>query len=183
MSVYTVCAWVNTWNITGSCKAYVRRKYEKKITSPYHRAYTSLSWINVWSCPVLGQSAFTNLYSSRISSQYNYLLFCNYLWFYTSSEIMKEIKKHGAHKELRWRYTEALILGLLVIFFFTILGAIIDETNSVSNVLVSVSTGILVSYTCSVISTCYYLLSIIGLINEDRQGPENTPSTPKGKFR
>ena len=36
----------------------------------------------------------------------------------TSSEIMKEIKKHGAHKELRWRYTEALILGLLVIFFF-----------------------------------------------------------------
>lgn len=101
----------------------------------------------------------------------------------TSSEIMKEIKKHGAHKELRWRYTEALILGLLVIFFFTILGAIIDETNSVSNVLVSVSAGILVSYTCSVISTCYYLLSIIGLINEDRQGPENTPSTPKGRFR
>ena len=96
---------------------------------------------------------------------------------------MKEIKKHGAHKELRWRYTEALILGLLVIFFFTILGAIIDETNSISNVMVSVSAGILVSYTCSVISTCYYLLSIIGLINEDRQGPENIPSTPKGKFR
>lgn len=101
----------------------------------------------------------------------------------TSSEIMKEIKRHGAHKELRWRYTEALILGLLVILFFIILGAIIDETNAVNNVMVSVSAGILVSYTCSVISTCYYLLSIIGLINEDRQGPENIPSTPNGNFR
>ena len=75
------------------------------------------------------------------------------------------------------------ILGLLVILFFIILGAIIDETNAVNNVMVSVSAGILVSYTCSVISTCYYLLSIIGLINEDRQGPENIPSTPNGNFR
>lgn len=101
----------------------------------------------------------------------------------TSSEIMKEIKKYGAHKELRWRYTEALMLGLLVILFFTVLGAIVDDTNSVSNVQVSISAGILVSYTCSVISTCYYLLSIIGLINEDKQSPNNTPSTPKGNFR
>ena len=101
----------------------------------------------------------------------------------TSSEIMKEIKKHGAHKELRWRYTEALILGLIVIFFFAVLGAIIDETNLVSHVQVSISAGILVSYTSSVVSTCYYLLSIIGLINEDKKGPDNTPSTPAGKFR
>jgi hypothetical protein len=101
----------------------------------------------------------------------------------TSSEIMKEIKKHGAHKELRWRYTEALVLGLIVIFFFAVLGAIIDETNLVSHVQVSISAGILVSYTCSVVSTCYYLLSIIGLINEDKKGPDNTPSTPAGKFR
>ena len=144
----------------------------------------------MWSRPVFEQSAVTILCSSGISSQYNYLLFSHYLWFYfsilvgaTSSEIMKEIKRHGAHKELRWRYTEALILGLLVILFFIILGAIIDETNAVNNVMVSVSAGILVSYTCSVISTCYYLLSIIGLINEDRQGPENIPSTPNGNFR
>lgn len=101
----------------------------------------------------------------------------------TSSEILKEIKKHGAHKELRWRYTEALILGLIVIVFFPALGAIIDETNLVSRTQISISTGILVSYICSVISTCYYLLSIIGLINEDKQGPDNTPSVPRGKFR
>ena len=35
----------------------------------------------------------------------------------TSSEIMKKIRKHGALTELRWRYTEALILGLVVLFY------------------------------------------------------------------
>lgn len=101
----------------------------------------------------------------------------------TSSEIMKEIKKHGAHKELRWRYTETLILGLVVIIYFSVLGAITGKCNCVNNVLISISAGILISYCCSVISTCYYLLSIIGLISEDKQSPNNTPSVPNGQFR
>lgn len=101
----------------------------------------------------------------------------------TSSEIMKKIRKHGALPELRWRYTEALILGLIVIFFFTYLGAIIDDSNYVSSMYLSLSAGLLVSYICSVISTCYYLLSIIGLINEETPTVNETPSVPKGKFR
>lgn len=101
----------------------------------------------------------------------------------TSSEIMKRIRKHGALQELRWRYTEALILGLVVIFFFTFLGAVVDKTNHVERVYLSLSAGLLVAYVCSVISTCYYLLSIIGLINEEAPTVDNTPSVPGGKFR
>ena len=101
----------------------------------------------------------------------------------TSSEIMKRIRKHGALPELRWRYTEALILGLVVIFFFTFLGAIVDDTDCVEKIYLSLSTGLLVSYVCSVISTCYYLLSIIGLINEEAPTIDKIPSTPSGKYR
>lgn len=101
----------------------------------------------------------------------------------TSSEIMRKIRKHGALPELRWRYTEALILGLVVIFFFTFLGAAVDESNSVSNLYLSLSAGLLVAYICSVISTCYYLLSIIGLINEEPPTVDKTPSVPSGEFR
>ncbi len=101
----------------------------------------------------------------------------------TSSEIMKKIRKHGALPNLRWKYTEALILGLIVIFFFTYLGAVIDVSNCVSTIYLSLSAGLLVSYICSVISTCYYLLSIIGLINKETPTVNETPSVPKGKFR
>lgn len=101
----------------------------------------------------------------------------------TSSEIMKKIKKHGAFPELRWRYTEALTLGLIVILFFTYLGVVIDDSNCVSNIYLSLSTGLLVTYICSVISTCYYLLSIIGLINEEKLTVDETPSEPEGEYR
>lgn len=101
----------------------------------------------------------------------------------TASEIMRKIIKYGALPELRWRYTEALILGLVVIFFFTFLGAVVDETNYVSNSYLSLAAGLLVAYVCSVISTCYYLLAIIGLINEDAPTVDETPATPTGKYR
>lgn len=101
----------------------------------------------------------------------------------TSSEIMKRIKKHGAFPELRWRYTGALVLGLIVILFFTYLGAVIDESNCVSTIYLSLSAGLLVTYICSVISACYYLLSIIGLINEEMPTVDETPSAPEGEYR
>ena len=47
----------------------------------------------------------------------------------TSSAIMKDIRNEGGLQELRWRYTETLILALIVIVFFTILGGIVDEKN------------------------------------------------------
>lgn len=100
-----------------------------------------------------------------------------------NSQIMKAIKKNGAHRELRWRYLESLILGLIQILFFTILGAVTDNVNSLPNWLIALSTGLLVSYICSVVSTCYYLLSIIGLINEPAPTVTQEPSTPPGKFR
>ena len=67
--------------------------------------------------------------------------------------------------------------------YFTYLGAIIDDSNNISTACLSLSAGLLVSYICSVISTCYYLLSIIGLINEESPTVNETPSVPKGEYR
>lgn len=101
----------------------------------------------------------------------------------SSSEIMKRIKKHNALPELRWRYTETLFLGLVVIIFFIFLGAIVDESNCVEKLYLTLSAGLLVAYICSVISTCYYLLSIIGLINANSPTVDETPVVPEGSFR
>lgn len=95
----------------------------------------------------------------------------------TSSEIMKEIKAQGGFTELQIRYTEALIIGVITIVYFIFLGATIDETACICRSFVSVSAGILVSYGYSVISTGYYLLSIIGLINKIKSTVV-TPSVP-----
>lgn len=64
----------------------------------------------------------------------------------TSCEIMKEIKVQGGFTELRIRYTEALILGVIAIVYFIILGATIDETACISTLYISISAGILVAY-------------------------------------
>lgn len=99
----------------------------------------------------------------------------------TSCEIMKEIKVQGGFTELRIRYTEALILGVIAIVYFIILGATIDETACISTLYISISAGILVAYGYSVISTGYYLLSIIGLLNKIKS-IATTPTVPQGEF-
>ena len=99
----------------------------------------------------------------------------------TSCEIMKEIKAQGGFTELRIRYTEALILGVIAIVYFIILGATIDETACISTLYISISAGILVAYGYSVISTGYYLLSIIGLLNKIKS-IATTPTVPQGEF-
>ena len=99
----------------------------------------------------------------------------------TSCEIMKEIKVQGGFTELRIRYTEALILGVIAIVYFIILGATIDETACISTLYISISAGILVAYGYNVISTGYYLLSIIGLLNKIKS-IATTPTVPQGEF-
>ena len=100
-----------------------------------------------------------------------------------SSTIMQEIKRKDALKELHWRYSESLILGMLLIIYFAVLGAVIGEKNIISLPLASLSAGFLMMYICSVCATGYYLLSIIGLLNEDKRTISNISSTPKGDFR
>ena len=100
-----------------------------------------------------------------------------------SSEIMKEIKKNHLQYELQWWYTEALILGAIVILYFAILGIIIDGTNEVSCFLLSLSTGILGTYISSVFFTCRYLLKIVGFILDDGQCANHNTSVPKGGFK
>lgn len=102
----------------------------------------------------------------------------------TSSAIMKDIRKEGGLQELRWRYTETLILALVVIVFFTVLGTIVEtETNSVTAPWLSFSAGLLVAYLSSTISTCYYLLAIIGRLYSEVPEDDDTPSSPEGPFR
>ena len=99
----------------------------------------------------------------------------------TSSEIMQEIKKQGGVTELQIRYTETLILGVIVIAYFIFLGATIDETACISTLYISISAGILAAYGYSIVSTGYYLLAIIGLINETKL-TNTTLSAPSGEF-
>lgn len=101
----------------------------------------------------------------------------------TASKIMQDIKNNLALPELRWRYSETLVLGLVVMVYFTYLGISIGENNEISRTYLATSIGMLVSYLFSVITTCYYLLSIIGKINEDPPINEGGPSAPDGDFR
>ncbi len=75
-----------------------------------------------------------------------------------NSQIVKEINKNGVHKELKWRYSESLILGLVQILFFTILGATTDNVNLLPNWLIAFGSGLLVAGICSVVCTPYVLL-------------------------
>ena len=101
----------------------------------------------------------------------------------TSSAIIKDIRKEGGLQELRWRYTETLILALIVIVFFTVLGGIVDTQNKVTLPWLSTSAGLIVAYLSSTISTCYYLLAIIGRMYYEAPEPDDTPSSPEGPFR
>ena len=101
----------------------------------------------------------------------------------TASKIMQDIKDNLALPELRWRYSETLVLGLIVMVYFTYLGISIGENNEISRTYLSISVGMLTAYLFSVITTCYYLLSIIGKINEEPPINEGGPSTPDGDFR
>ena len=100
-----------------------------------------------------------------------------------NSEIMNEIRKKGALPELQWRYTEALVLGLLVIIYFAFLGATVDTSNTIESMHVAISASLLIAYISSVVITCYYLLSVIGLINDGKSLTTQEPSIPSGEFR
>lgn len=101
----------------------------------------------------------------------------------TTSKIMQDIKNNLALPELRWRYSETLILGLIVMVYFTYLGISIGENNEIGRTNLVISIGMLTAYLFSVITTCYYLLSIIGKINDDPPISEGAPSSPEGDFR
>ena len=96
---------------------------------------------------------------------------------------MQDIKNNLALPELRWRYSETLILGLIVMVYFTYLGISIGENNEIGRTNLVISVGMLTAYLFSVITTCYYLLSIIGKINDDPPISEGEPSAPEGDFR
>lgn len=101
-----------------------------------------------------------------------------------NSAIMKTIKNEGGLEELRWRYIETLILALAVVVIFTILGGVVEpENNSVPLSWLSLCAGILVAYLSSTISTCYYLLAIIGKLYDDDSDAGANPSSPEGHFR
>lgn len=101
----------------------------------------------------------------------------------TASPIMEEIRKKKGLQELRWRYTESLVFGLVVIVYFTFLGAITDKSNCITLDHLSFSAALLLGYLSSIISTCYYLLSIIGELYYDIPQKNGQASSPEGKFR
>lgn len=102
----------------------------------------------------------------------------------TSRAIMKRIREQGGLQELCCRYTESLVLGLIVIVYFTFLGAVVEESGMTIG-YISFSAALLVGYLSSITSTCYYLLSIIGKLyyDDDISDSSSEPSSPEGDFR
>lgn len=103
----------------------------------------------------------------------------------TSSDIMSTIRKQGASNELRWRYIESVFIGFIVIAWFSFIGAtaIPDENmNYLSRGLATISAGVLGAYGYSLLTTCGYLMWIIGMLNEPSPSPDGQ-SVPKGEPR
>lgn len=103
----------------------------------------------------------------------------------SSSNIMSTIRKQGASDELRWRYIESVFIGFIVIAWFSIVGAIAipdENTNYLSRKLATVSAGVLGAYGYSLLTTCGYLMWIIGMLNEPSLSPDGQ-SVPKGENR
>lgn len=103
---------------------------------------------------------------------------------FSSSPLMKHIRVTGGLKELRVRYTESLVLGLIIIIFCIAIGANTDITNHISFKWSVIGVGLIVTYGASMFSTGFYLLGVIGLLPaESPIITRNTPSTPRGDFR
>lgn len=100
----------------------------------------------------------------------------------SSSQIMQDITQK-ALPELRWRYSETLILGLVVMVYFSCMGVFTNKCNCVNKLPLSLSAGLLVAYIYSVVITCYFLLAIVGKINERKAVVQGEPSSPEGDFR
>lgn len=102
----------------------------------------------------------------------------------SSSPIMKKIRKNGSLTELRIRYTESLILSVVLVAFCVILGGVIGDSTCIKKGWLMVGVGVLTSYFWSMITTGYYLLSIIGMAPEDSKKEDSeTATVPKGRFR
>ena len=102
----------------------------------------------------------------------------------SSSPIMKKIRKNGSLKELRIRYTESLILSVVLVAFCVVLGGVIGDSTCIRKIWLIIGVGILTSFLWSMITTGYYLLSIIGMAPEDSKKEDSeTATVPKGEFR
>lgn len=101
----------------------------------------------------------------------------------SSSPIMKKIRKNDSLTELRIRYTESLIFSVLLVAFCVILGGVIGDSTCIKKAWLVIGAGVLISFLWSMLTTGYYLLSIIGMAPEDPKQGSEFATIPKGKFR
>lgn len=101
----------------------------------------------------------------------------------STSSIMKKIGKGAALLELQCCYTFALLLGVVTIFYFSYLGAVVDCSNLLTKPQMMFSAGILGAYIVSVLSTSYYLLAIVGHIPKKDDLIQGGSSAPDGEYR
>lgn len=99
-----------------------------------------------------------------------------------SSAIVQKLQTTNTMRELRMCYTENLLIGIVVIVFFSFLGAVVGEDNCIPPNLVVLSASFLVGYVVSVLITGHYLLSAVFLINCNVPRIDNHGSIPKGEF-
>lgn len=101
----------------------------------------------------------------------------------SSSPVMKYIRSHGAFTELQFRYTESLLLGIVLIIFCIVLGGKTDDTNLISSLWSVISLGLLVTYLVSITTTGYFLLFVIAKLSDNPIRATSEASIPEGNFR
>lgn len=102
----------------------------------------------------------------------------------SNSRVMQTIAKKNAIGELVFRYTEPLIVGLMLIIACVALGALVPDNKTIGCVWAYCFVGLSVYYIVSMIITGKYLLKILHeiLVEPQRLKSSATPSVPPGEF-
>lgn len=101
---------------------------------------------------------------------------------YGKTHVMKAVNSSKAKNELSFRYCESILCGLILIITCMIIGELIPQNNVISRMYLCIGVGILAYYVASLISTGYYLVSLIAVSSDEDNRSEAQEYIPQNGF-
>lgn len=102
---------------------------------------------------------------------------------FSRSALLEYLNENGGTKELMFRYTMSLILGLVLIMFCALLGSILPEDQLLTKPYVVIGAILMVLYLYNLISSGAYLLHTIALAASPTVQESDEVVTPTGNYR